>query len=106
MVYEKIPAHNPDCEKIFSNNAPTITSPSKGSEYFINKNNPEPIQLFAKTANDVSRIYWYINNRFYKSIPAAEKIFFVPAEGHVKISCTDDKGRNADINIQVTYINF
>lgn len=106
MVYEKIPAHNPNCEKIFSNNAPLITSPSKGSEYFINKKNPEPIQLFAKTANDVSRIYWYINNRFYKSVPAAEKLFFVPGEGHVKISCTDDKGRNADIHIQVSHINF
>ena len=106
MVYEKIPAHNPSCEKIFSGNIPVITSPSKGSEYLVNKNNPEPIQLFAKTANDVSMVYWYINNRFYKSSPASEKLFFIPQEGSVKISCTDDKGRNTDIQIMVTHIDF
>jgi len=33
-----------------------------------------------------------------------EKIFFVPPEeGPVKISCSDDKGRNSDLVIQVKY---
>ena len=106
VAYEKIPPHNPDCDKIFKGNAPFIASPANGTEYFINKKDPEPIQLIAKTSNDVSKIYWYINNKFYKSCNVGEKQFFVPDEGPVKISCTDDKGRNRDIKITVKYVNL
>ncbi len=104
--YEKIPAHNPDCELIFKGNAPVINSPVNGTEYLISKKDPEPLQLVCKTANDVSKVYWYINNKFYKSCNAGEKQFFVPDEGPVKISCTDDKGRNRDIKITVKYVNL
>jgi penicillin-binding protein 1C len=77
-----------------------------GTEYLINKKDREPLQLICKTANDVSKVYWYINNKFYKSSNAGEKQFFVPEEGPVKISCTDDKGRNRDIKITVKYVNL
>ncbi len=106
VSYEKIPPHNPDCELIFKGNAPAITSPANGMEYFINKKSPEPLQLTCKTANDVSKVFWYINDKFYKSSPAGEKQFFVPQEGEVKISCTDDKGRNRNIKIMVKYVNL
>jgi penicillin-binding protein 1C len=106
ITYQKIPEHNPGCELIFKGNAPVIISPSNGMEYFISKKNREPLQLVSKTANDVSKVYWYINNKFYKSCNAGEKQFFVPDEGPVKISCTDDKGRNRDITISVKYVNL
>jgi penicillin-binding protein 1C len=106
IAYTKIPPHNPTCETIFKGNAPGITSPTNGSEYFISKKNKEPLQLTCKTATDVSRVYWYINNKFYKSCAPGEKQFFVPDEGPVKISCTDDKGRNRDIKIMVKYVNL
>ena len=48
----------------------------------------------------------YDNNQFYKSCNAGEKQFFVPEEGPLKISCTDDKGRNRDITITVKYVNL
>ena len=106
ITYQKIPVHNPSCELIFKGAAPSITFPVNGSEYLINKKNPEPLQLICKTANDVSKVYWYINNKFYKSSNAGEKQFFVPDEGPVKISCTDDKGRNRDIKITVKYVDL
>lgn len=106
VVYDKIPPHNPECELIFKGNAPVINSPVNGTEYLINKKNPEPLQLVCKTANDVSKVYWYIDNKFYKSCNAGEKQFFIPQEGTVKISCTDDKGRNRDIRITVKYVNL
>jgi penicillin-binding protein 1C len=106
IVFEKIPPHNPDCELIFKGNAPVINSPVNGTEYLISKKNKEPLQLVCKTANDVSKVYWYINNKFYKSCNAGEKQFFIPDEGPVKISCTDDKGRNRDIKITVKYVNL
>jgi len=106
VKFEKIPPHNPDCELIFKGSAPQITSPSNGTEYLISKKNPEPLQLVCKTANDVSKVYWYINNKFYKASSAGEKQFFTPEEGPVKISCTDDKGRNRDITIRVKFVNL
>ncbi len=106
IAYQKMPLHNPNCELIFKGAAPSITSPVNGTEYLINKKDREPLQLICKTANDVSKVYWYINNKFYKSSNAGEKQFFIPEEGPVKISCTDDKGRNRDIKITVTYVNL
>jgi len=106
IAYQQIPPHNPDCELIFKGNAPVIQFPANGVEYLINKKNPEPLQLICKTANDVSKVYWYINNKFYKTSAAGEKQFFIPDEGPVKISCTDDKGRNRNITIYVKMVNL
>lgn len=106
MAYDKIPVHNPGCDKVFAGGAPAITSPRNGAEYLISKKHPEPLQLTCQTGNDVGKVYWYINNRFYKTAEAKTKQFFMPEEGPVKISCTDDKGRNRDIWIQVRYINL
>ena len=106
IAYQHIPMHNPACEKIFKEGVPVITFPVSGSEYLINKKDPEPLQLTCQTGNDVQQVYWYINNKFYKSSNAKAKQFFVPDEGPVKISCTDDKGRNRDIWITVKYVNL
>jgi len=106
VAYTKIPQHNPACEKIFKEGAPLITSPANGTAYLISKKHPEPLQLVCRAASDASMLYWYINNKFYKSCSAGDKQFFIPGEGPVKISCTDDKGRNRDVWITVKYVNL
>jgi penicillin-binding protein 1C len=106
IAYEKIPPHNPSCEAIFGEGGPTILAPTSGSEYYISRKHPEPLQLSCRTAGDVARVYWYINNAFFKSTDAHTAQFFVPSEGPVKISCTDDKGRNRDIWIRVHWVDL
>ncbi|OQP46410.1 penicillin-binding protein 1C [Niastella koreensis] len=106
IVYEKIPPHNPNCERVFKDGGPAITSPRSGSEYYISKKHPEPLQLSCNVGNDVHKVYWYINNQFYKSDESHNRQFFMPEEGPVKISCTDDKGRNRDIWIRVKYVDL
>ncbi|HEY6899337.1 MAG TPA: penicillin-binding protein 1C [Puia sp.] len=106
IAYQKIPVHNPGCEKVFREGAPMVTSPSNGSEYLINKKDPEPLQLRCKVGNDVGKVYWYINDKFYRAGEAGSRQFFVPAEGPVKVSCTDDKGRNRDVWIRVRYVDL
>jgi penicillin-binding protein 1C len=106
IAYEKLPPHNPGCEMIFREGSPNITSPCNGTEYLINKKDPEPLQLVCKTAPDASKVYWYINDRFYKTSLAGQKQFFIPQEGPVKISCTDDRGRNRDIRINVKFVSL
>jgi penicillin-binding protein 1C len=106
VVTTRIPPHNPNCEKVFKEGAPLVTSPANGAEYLISKKHPEPLQLVCKTGNDVNKVYWYINNRFYKAADTKTRQFFMPEEGPVKISCADDKGRNRDIWIRVKYIDM
>ncbi|WP_127126530.1 penicillin-binding protein 1C [Pseudoflavitalea rhizosphaerae] len=104
--YAQIPPHNPDCERLFAGGAPVITFPKNDAEYLISKKHPEPLQLTCNVGNDVGKVFWYINDQFYKSTDAKSKQFFVPDEGPVKISCTDDKGRNRNIWIRVKYVNL
>lgn len=106
IAYEKVPPHNPDCQKIFKEAGPVIKSPNNGVEYYISKNSPEPLQLKCEAGADVGKVYWYINNRFYKMAQAREKVFFMPDAGMNKISCTDDKGRNRDIRITVKFVDL
>ena len=86
IAYQKIPSHNPLCEKVFREGAPAILSPSNGNEYLISRKNPEPLLLTCHTSNDVIKVYWYVNDRLYKTCQAKSKQFFVPEEGPVKIS--------------------
>jgi penicillin-binding protein 1C len=106
IMYAQIPAHNPNCERLFTGGAPVITFPKHGAEYLISKKHPEPLQLTCNVGNDVGKVFWYINDQFYKTADARSKQFFVPEEGPVKISCTDDKGRNRNIWIRVKYVNL
>jgi penicillin-binding protein 1C len=106
IVYSPVPPHNPACEKLFREGGPMLVSPANGSEYLINKKDPEPVQLQCRAGNDVGKVYWYINDKFYKAGDAGAKQFFIPAEGPVKISVTDDKGRNRNIWIRVRYVNL
>ena len=106
IAYQSIPPHNPNCEKVFREGGPVVVSPASGTEYLINRKDPEPLMLRCRVGNDVDKVYWYINNKFYKSGLAGDKQFFLPSEGPVKISCTDDKGRNRNIWIRVKYVDL
>ena len=103
ILYDKIPTHNPNCTRVFktANNAPIITNPNDGSEYFINNNDAQQMQLACQTANDVKEVYWYINDRLLQKAPSNKPLFFTPSIGKLKISCTDDKGRSSNIWVVV-----
>ena len=103
ISYRKIPPHNPKCERVFTEFEPRITSLLNKKEYTVERDEKHPPQLLlaANVSNDVSQVYWYINDRFYKSAMTGEDVFFVPEVGKIKISCSDDKGRNSNIAITV-----
>ncbi|RYD57728.1 MAG: penicillin-binding protein 1C [Sphingobacteriales bacterium] len=103
-AYEKIPKHNPECGRVFDGRSPIITSLTNKLSYIIVDKESQQLQLKCNTANDVKQVYWYINDNFYASATPAEKKFFIPSTPRVKISCTDDKGRNTDIEIKVKFL--
>lgn len=106
IAYQRIPPHNPGCEQVFKNGKPQIISPGSNFEYLISRHDPEPLKLQCRAGNDVSKVFWYVDNRFYQAVDVNTPVYFMPLEGPVKISCTDDKGRNRDVWIKVKYIEM
>jgi penicillin-binding protein 1C len=104
--YIKIPSHDPDCERVFTQSGPKIISPIDKLEYLVDKADTMQVMLSCQAANNVEQVYWYVNDKYYRSALANENIYFTPSEGKVKISCADDKGRNTDIQIDVKRIRF
>ena len=101
VPYQKIPPHNLACTRVLETGAPLIISPNDGSEYYMNPDEPQPLQLACQAQNDVKEVYWYINDRLLQKTPPHTALFFNPPAGKVKISCSDDKGRNSDVWIVV-----
>ena len=104
VPYTKLPPHNPACTRVFKGQAPVITSLTNGMTYLIENKEQQKLLLSCTTANDVHKVYWYINDHFYAATKANEKIFFSAPAKSLKISCTDDKGRNTNIEIKVKFI--
>ena len=99
--YNQIPPHNPACTRILTADAPKITSPNDGSTYYIDPAEPQQLQLSCQAQNDVKEIYWYLNDNLYQKSSPLRPVFFTPKPGQTKISCADDKGRNAEIVVLV-----
>ncbi|WP_428653470.1 penicillin-binding protein 1C [Runella sp.] len=98
IPYQRIPPHNPACTRVFEVGAPVITSPNDGSEYFLEG---QQLQLACQAGNDVKEVYWYINDQLLQKANPQTALFVKLPMGKVKISCSDDKGRNVDIFIKV-----
>ncbi|MGB0521481.1 MAG: penicillin-binding protein 1C [Flammeovirgaceae bacterium] len=103
IPYLAIPKHHTACSKILTANPPKVVSPLHNREYILTDGKDSELMLACHAANDVSYVYWYINNQFYKKVKATESLFFKPTAGEVTISCVDDRGRNTSIRIQVSY---
>ncbi|WP_051350057.1 penicillin-binding protein 1C [Dyadobacter alkalitolerans] len=101
IPYQKIPPHNPDCERVFHEGPPLIVSPNDGSEYYLRPDEPQQIQLACQTSNDVQEVFWYINDKLKQKSAPHEGVFVSLPLGRVKISCSDDKGRNSNIWVTV-----
>lgn len=104
IPFERIPPHNPECGRVFDGQPPRITTLQAGVSYLITDRGKQGLQLGCQAASDVRTVYWYINDQFYKSAPATEKLLFLPEGNAIKVSCTDDKGRNSDLTVKVTFL--
>lgn len=100
--YAAIPSHNPACERVFgTGEAPLITSLNQHSEYFINPKKPADLALACQAANDVQRVYWYLNDKLYQAAKPTETLFFTPTPGTLTVACADDKGRVSRVRVLI-----
>ncbi len=104
IPYLKIPPLHPSCERhVQANlkNKPQIISPLANRTYLMPESQVTELMLKAYTQNDVKKLYWYINNKFYQEANPNENAFFKPKMGKNIITCVDDKGRSETISIRV-----
>jgi penicillin-binding protein 1C len=101
--YHKPPQHNPNCAAKFTEDGPKILSPSEDYEYFLEKNSRQEILLLAASDSRVKTQYWYVNEKFLRKCKPGEKVFFIPEEKELKITCLDDKGRDRSVHISLKY---
>ncbi|HAH57137.1 MAG TPA: hypothetical protein DCL86_03225, partial [Bacteroidales bacterium] len=73
-------------------------------EYLLIHGRKQQLMLACNAENGVAKVYWYLNDRFYKSVRPSEKVFFEPDAGSYKVSCSDDRGRNSDVYIEVSFL--
>jgi penicillin-binding protein 1C len=104
IAYDKIPEHNPGCSRYFEGKAPLINSLTADATYLITDKGKQQLQLSCAAGSDVRMVYWYINDKYLGSCSKEEKLFFIPADPVIKISCTDDKGRNTNMDIKIKFI--
>ncbi len=102
ISFEKIPTHNPLCTRVFKDAPPKITSPADKSEYIVDSKAGDKLMLSCNAGSEVQSVYWYINDIFYRACGSKKQLFFTPEKGQLKISCSDDKGRNSNIWINVS----
>jgi penicillin-binding protein 1C len=93
----KIPPHFTGCEQLLAGLKPRITSPLPDFEYYIDSVDSTQIMLYAESAADVKELHWYLNDEYIGKVKAGEKFFVMPPLGKIKVSCSDDKGRNTDL---------
>lgn len=104
IAYDKIPEHNPACSRYFDGKPPVINSLTRDVTYLITDKGKQQLQLSCAAGTDVKTVYWYINDKYLGSCAKEEKLLFVPADNLIKISCTDDKGRNTNMQIRIKFI--
>jgi penicillin-binding protein 1C len=103
VAFNKVPPHNPECQIKFGGKGPIITSPSKDYEYFIEENSGQEILLQAACGSGVKEIYWYLDDKYFKKSIPGKNLFFKPQKAKIKITCLDDKGRDANVIIKVKF---
>ncbi len=106
ITFSEIPPHYKFCERVFPNQGLEIISPVDRLEYYVDANDEKQIQLKAQSPSNATKYYWYINDEFFKAVSRNEELYFTPSEGKIKISCSDDRGRNQDIMISVKKVSF
>jgi penicillin-binding protein 1C len=102
---QRLPPHNPACRLVHEADEPgqalAITSPAANAEYVLSRGEKQELLLSCAAGSEVRQVFWYVNDRFLRAAKATERVFFRPPSGTVKISCADDHGRNADVQVLV-----
>jgi penicillin-binding protein 1C len=96
------PPHDPQCTRVFEGSL-SITAPSDGKEYVLERGVETKLRCTANAESDVSTVYWFLDDVFVTSTPAGHATFITPASGRHILECVDDRGRRTQCRFTVRY---
>jgi penicillin-binding protein 1C len=99
IAIRKPPAWEGDCiieETEARGLAPRISSPARGLTYHVRLDRlpDERIPLEVTTDSDVTKIYWFVNDRFVAEAGRNEIVFWKAVPGEHRVLAVDDLGRS------------
>ncbi len=101
---ERIPPLIPDWQRLQPGQAPIIRSPSENYVYHLREGIAAEFQkicLEAAAANDVHKLYWFIDGKLLGTVYPGEKLFYMPVPGRHRLVCQDDQGRSSELRLVV-----
>lgn len=101
---ERVPPLIPDWQRLQPGQAPIIRSPSENYVYQIRQGIAPEFQkicLEAAAADDVHKLYWFIDSRLLGAVKPGEKMFYQPVPGEHRLICQDDQGRSAEMRLVI-----
>lgn len=101
---ERIPRLIPDWQLLQPGQAPIIRSPSESYVYQLREGIAPEFQkicLEAAAANDVHKLYWFMDGQLLGTVAPGEKIFYHPVPGDHRLICQDDQGRSAEMRLMI-----
>ena len=99
-----IPPIMPEWQQLLPGQAPVIRSPSPDYVYELREGiDPrfQKICLEAASANDVHKLYWFLDGKLLGTVTPGEKLFYLPAPGAHRLVCQDDQGRSSELKLEV-----
>ncbi len=82
--------------------APHVISPVAGRAYQIDRTSGDTeIQLKARAASGVRKLYWFCGEAFLGACAAGESLPWKATVGYLKLRVLDDHGRSAEAGIRV-----
>ncbi|MBI5361126.1 MAG: penicillin-binding protein 1C [Planctomycetes bacterium] len=100
-----LPPHNPACPVANVQNKIEIISPRDMSAFALIKGITQETQGIAlkarKGGSGNTKVYWFIDGGFYKEAGIHEDVLWKPTIGGHRISCADETGSSAAVNVEV-----
>ncbi len=99
-----IPVHNDQCPAFGASEAPSITNPQYGSEYFLRRGVPlgdQAIALEASFSAGCRQAWWFIDGSLLQESQPGETVFYQPTAGTHSLMVVDDSGRSDSLPIRI-----
>lgn len=103
---EKVPEHNPGCERGLAGAGPVIHRPLDGDEFVLREGVPEAhqqIALLASAESGSGLLHWFVDDAHFWSGPPGVPVMLDPAPGHHRLVAVDQEGRSAEIRIRIEH---
>jgi len=80
---------------------PRISSPLPRQTYVFEEGAGDRQKLLFQAASAGNRIYWFVDSALYRDCAPDEQTFWTLQRGDHKVTCSDDSGHSASVEISV-----